>query len=268
MSYDSIIISGTLAGMIEHYVGLIPRSILDHNQLNKSYFKSDSEIFKKMYSEQGIRGFLRGIFPLFFSISFSHSWLFYFYELNKKSTSNTNSLLYSSIGRIGHDILMIPGDTIRMRNNVSGMNNIETIKDIYKNQKIFGFFKGSPISIIMNIPSGIIEFFIMKNCITHLGDENYKIFGYGALAGITGSVINNPLDIIKTRIQTQGITNKYSNIKYPFYKSYLDLAKNIYSERGIKGLFRGSLLRSFQVSICYGTYELVSKKLNIQEYQH
>jgi hypothetical protein len=265
MPYDSIIISATLAGTIEHYVGLIPRSILDHNQLNQSYFKSNKEIFTKMYSEQGIRGFFRGAIPLFYSISLSHSWLFYFYELNKKTTSTVNSFFYSSIGRIGHDILMIPGDTIRMRNNISGMSNIETIKDIYKTQKLGGFFKGSPVSIIMNIPSGIIEFFVMKTCIKKYGNETHKIFAYGALAGITTSIINNPLDIIKTRIQTQGITNKYSNVKYPFYKSYLDVAKKMYIERRFKGMFRGSLLRSFQTSICFGTYELIAKRLNIPD---
>jgi hypothetical protein len=262
MKNDSIIISGTIAGTVEHYTALIPRSILDHNQVNKSYFKSNYHIFIKIYKEQGILGFFRGSIPLFGSVSLAHVWLFYFYELNKETSSTTNSIIYSSIAKIGHDILMIPGDTIRMRNNISGMNNIQTIKDIYKNQKLLGFFKGSPISIIMNVPGGITEFFILKSCIKHFGDETYKIFGYGAFAGITTSIINNPLDIIKTRIQTQGLTNMHSQVKYPFYKSYLDIFKTTYEERGIRGLFRGSLLRSFQGAIGYGTYEYVSSRLN------
>jgi len=263
MKNDSIIISGTSAGLIEHYTGYIPRTILDHNQVDKKFFKSNYEIIKKIYSENGIRNFYRGGIPMFGCISISHAWLFYFYEKHKESTSTTNSLLYSSIARMGHDIFMIPGDTIRMRNNISGMGNIQTIKDIYKNQKLMGFFKSSPITLIMNIPSGIIEFFVLKSCINQFGSDNYKVFGYGALAGIMGSIITNPLDIIKTRIQTQGIVNKYSNINYPFYKSQFDLFKNVFNERGIRGLFRGSLLRSFQGGICYGSYELISKKLKL-----
>ena len=262
MKNDSIIISGTIAGTIEHYTALLPRSILDHNQVNKSYFKSNNHIFKEIYTKQGISGFFRGSVPLFGSVSLSHTWLYYFYELNKETSSTINSLLYSSIAKVGHDVLMIPGDTIRMRSNISGMNNIEIIKDIYKKQNVLGFFKSSPISLIMNIPGGIIEFSILKNCIKYFGDETYKIFGYGAVAGITTSVINNPLDIIKTRIQTEGITNMYSQVQYPFYRSYIDVFKATYKERGIKGLFRGSILRSFQGAIGYGTYEYVSSKLN------
>ena len=186
-----------------------------------------------------------------------------FYEKHKESNSTMGSLVYSSVARLGHDIFMIPGDTIRMRNNISGMNNIQTIKDIYKKQKFLGFFQSSPIAIIMNIPSGIIEFFILKTCINRFGNDNYRVFGYGALAGIIGSILTNPLDIMKTRIQTQGLVNKYSNINYPFYKSQLDLLKNVWKERGIRGLFRGSLLRSFQGGICYGSYELISKNFNL-----
>ena len=134
MGHESVIISGTIAGTLEHFAGIIPRAILDHSQTDKNYFKSNYSIFKKMYSETGFRRFFRGSTPFFGSVSLSHIWLFHYYELNKKTTSTTESLFYSSVARVGHDILMIPGDTIRMRNNISGMNNIQTIKDIYRKQ--------------------------------------------------------------------------------------------------------------------------------------
>ena len=84
MKNDSIVISGTSAGLIEHYTGYIPRTILDHNQVDKNFFKSNFDIVKKIYSENGIKNFYRGGIPMFGSISISHIWLFYFMRNIKK----------------------------------------------------------------------------------------------------------------------------------------------------------------------------------------
>ena len=129
MVKDNIIIAGTVSGIVEHWVGFIPRSILDHNQLNNNHFKSNTDIFKIIYAEQGFRSFYKGYVPMLAGISVAHIWLFNCYEYHKKSTSTFDSILYSCLGKIGHDILLIPGDTIRIRNNVSGLNNVETIKN-------------------------------------------------------------------------------------------------------------------------------------------
>ena len=256
----NIIISGVSSGLFEHYIGLLPRSILDHYQSdNLKYFKSYRHVFNKMYRDNGISTFYKLNYPMILSISFAHIWLFKFYELHKQTKSNYESLFYCSVSKIGHDILMIPGDTIRMRNNISGIHSNIIIKDIYNKQKFFGFFKSSPITLLMNLPSGLIDFTIIKYCINNYGNDNHKIFLYGGISGIISSVITNPLDIIKTNIQIHGIQNKYSNniIKD---NSVSCICKNIISNNGYKGFFRGTMLRSFQTSLCFGTYEYISSK--------
>lgn len=253
----NIIFSGIGAGLIEHYIGYIPRTILDHNQTNKKYFKSYNHILREIYNKNGFRGFFTGNLPMISSICFSHAWFFYYYEKNKKS-ENYYSIFYSIVAKLGHDLLMIPGDIIRMQTNISGQNNNQVIKSIYKSYGLKGFFNSSPYILAMNIPSGIIEFSIMKSFSQHFGDENYKIFLYGGIAGISSSIINNPLDIIKTHIQTQGLTNQFTKEKIPVYKSGYQLFKNLYKDFGARGFLRGASLRSFQTSICYGTYELLN----------
>ena len=54
---NSILISGSIAGLFEHYIGLMPRSILDHYQSDVKYFKSYKNTFNKMYSNNGIQTF-------------------------------------------------------------------------------------------------------------------------------------------------------------------------------------------------------------------
>ena len=260
---NNIILSGVGAGLLEHYIGYIPRTILDHNQTNKNYFKSNSHILREIYKKNGFRGFFTGNLPMISSISFSHAWFFYCYEKNKKTENNYYSLLYSTIAKIGHDLLMIPGDIIRMRTNISGQNNMQVIKSIYKTRGISGFFNSSPYVLAMNIPTGIIEFSVMKNCSQKFGDENYKIFIYGGIAGIASSIINNPLDIIKTHVQSQGLTNQFTHEIIPNYKSGFQLFKNLYKDFGLRGFLRGAPLRSFQCSICYGSYEMLNSYLEL-----
>ena len=140
---------------------------------------------------------------------------------------------------------------------------MNVIKSIYKTNGISGFFNSSPYILAMNIPAGIIEFAIVKNCTHYLGNENHKIFLYGGLAGITSSIINNPLDILKTVIQSQGLTNQFTNEIIPNYKSGFQVFKNLYRNFGLIGFLRGAPLRSFQCSICYGTYELLNSYLHL-----
>lgn len=259
--HKNVIISGIGAGLLEHYIGYIPRTILDHYQTNKNYFKSNKHIVCEIYKKNGFRGFFTGNGPMITSISFSHAWFFYCYDKNKRVENTYLAIFYSSIAKIGHDLLMIPGDVIRMRTNISGNTNKQVIQSIYKTNGLSGFLNSSPYILAMNIPSGIIEFSIMKYCIKNYGDENSKIFLYGGIAGILSSVINNPLDVLKTNIQSKGLINQFTKEEIPNYKSGYHVYKNLYKDFGFKGFFRGSLLRSFQCSICYGSFELINKYL-------
>ena len=261
MNNKTFIISGTGAGLLEHYVGLMPRSILDHYQSDTKYFKSYRNTFSKIYSDRGIQTFYKLNYPMLTSISFAHIWLFGFYELHKKSDSTINSIFYSSIAKFGHDVIMIPGDTIRMINNVSGNTTNNIIKNIYLKNGLTGFFKSSPITLLMNMPVGLTEFITMKYLMNKYDNSTINIYIFGGIAGILSSIISNPLDIIKTNIQLQGFKNQYSNKLYPNYYSMYCLCKNTYRKNGIIGLFRGSMLRSFQTSLCFGTYELINNQL-------
>lgn len=53
----------------------------------------------------------------------------------------------------------------------------------------------------------------------------------GALSGFLAGVVVCPLDVVKTRIQAQGVNNRYG--------SFVEAFKTISREEGIKGLYRG-----------------------------
>ena len=56
---NKIILSGVGAGLLEHYIGYIPRTILDHNQTNKNYFKSNGHILREIYKKMDYEDFLQ-----------------------------------------------------------------------------------------------------------------------------------------------------------------------------------------------------------------
>ena len=258
MDGNSVIINGTCAGLLEHYAGLFPRSILDHYQSDTKYFRTYKNTFNKMYADQGIASFYKFNFPMLNSIVLAHIWLFQFYEMYKNSDNYLLGIAYSSMAKIGHDVLMVPGDTIRMINNVSGKDSKHIIKDIYKRQGPLGFVRASPIVLFMNIPTGIIEFGSMGYLLNNYDSNTRNYFIFGGLTGIVSSIVSNPLDILKTNIQLQGSINKYSNKKYVFSRTLLGSCKNTFKQMGVKGLFRGTILRSFQMSLCFGTYEYLN----------
>jgi hypothetical protein len=234
---------GSFVGIFEHFVGLAPRTLIDYKQYYDSHLKLPH--FKGPLVSN-IKSLYKGSLPYLSGISLSHIWLFSFLEMSK-SKDSLNQLLYGAIGKSGHDIFMLPGDTVRMYSNVTQVTAKEALKEIYKQNGIRGFFRGLTPSLLMNIPTGAIEFSTILYLEKMFGNEGLKPFLYGAITGIVSSVIISPLDTIKTFRQMQK------------GKNMVDIYNYILSNRGWKGFFRGVGLRSFQCCLSYGTYQWLTK---------
>jgi hypothetical protein len=82
----------------------------------------------------------------------------------------------------------------------------------------------------------------------------------GSIAAGSAAFITTPMDVLKSKMMTD---------RNHYYKGALDCAKKIFSEDGIKGFFKGAVLRtlplSFTGTIFFTSYEqykkLVSKFL-------
>lgn len=117
-------------------------------------------------------------------------------------------------------------------------------------------------------------------------------FACAFTAGMIASVITNPLDVIKTRLQVQhqcscldeGIPPENCKVpdsakpaaKNPIeqtetlveakYKDFSDVARKIYKAEGVHGFYKGALPRMMivapGVAISWGTYELFKSILD------
>ena len=84
----------------------------------------------------------------------------------------------------------------------------------------------------------------------------------GALSGGMGPTVNNPLDVVKTRMQRQILVPGQT----PQYNGILSSCRRIIEEEGIVALWKGLTPRLMRImpgqAITFTTYEFVSKKLS------
>lgn len=238
------------AGVAEHFVGIMPRTVIDYQQF---VHKNNNDYYKLLYNQGGLKRFYKGALPMMTGVTAAHIGLFQCLEMAKKKNDPVSDMLYGASGRLLHDLCIVPGDVIRMRSNLQNISTMDTIKEIYSKFGIKGFYRGLGPSLVMNVPSGIVEFSVHNMMERKYGKENYIITNI--TTGILSAIVTNPIDTIKTCLQSDKINccnNKgdYGNI----YKTTL----NIYEKRGLTGFFRGMWLRSIQTTICFGVYDYLS----------
>lgn len=244
---------GSLSGIVEHTVSFVPRNILDFIQVYKD--KNISSVLKNIYLKKNYFRITNGYLPMISCVSLSHMNLFYFYEKSKLEKEQYMIFLYGSLGKLGHDIITCPGDTIRCHCNLLNINSCQATTNILKNGK-HNLFNGFPSLLFMSIIGGGLEFGIINNLERNYSNNKISIYNYfpGFVAGFVSSVVLSPIDMIKTQMQTKTLfLNNHLNKEN--FKSHYNLLLKNYKTLGLRGLFRGSLLRGFQSSICFGTYE-------------
>ena len=132
---------------------------------------------------------------------------------------------------------------------------------IYSTEGFRGFYRGITPSIIKEIPYSSLGYAFYEKYIEILSKMSYRdrtnpIITYlaGIFAGFTATIITQPFDVIKTKIQFEKVNEgKYTNM--------LLAAKNIYKEDGIGGFQRGLLprlaKRFFSFPIVWTLYEQI-----------
>mmetsp|Transcript_6435 Transcript_6435/g.9652 ORF Transcript_6435/g.9652 Transcript_6435/m.9652 type:complete len:312 (-) Transcript_6435:62-997(-) len=91
---------------------------------------------------------------------------------------------------------------------------------------------------------------------------SWQIMMIGGLSGGMGPAVNNPLDVVKTRLQKQVVLPNTE----PKYKGLFQGIGLIAKEEGIMALWKGLTPRLLRImpgqAITFGTYEFVAKNLN------
>lgn len=191
-----------------------------------------------------------------------------------------------------HDVIMTPADTVKQRLQLGHYNGMtDAVQSILGTEGPAGLYRSFPITLLTNLPYGMImvttnEYLrevLTKRSNSPVLDVKTTILA-GCGAGMVAAAVTTPLDRVKTRLQTQGLSTVLNNTAGPAscdgipadcpkvqaaeeamlsvkpkYQGLQDAFKSIVREEGWMGLFRGMTPRLMThtpaIAISWTTYE-------------
>ncbi|XP_017752569.1 PREDICTED: solute carrier family 25 member 38 isoform X1 [Eufriesea mexicana] len=223
---------------------------------------------------ENVLGLWRGMTPsitrvvpgvgLYFS---SLHWLKHTLHL-KDPLTPTEALLLGITARSMSGALLIPITVVKTRfeSEIYKYNSVgEALKLIYKQEGVRGLSSGLVPTLLRDAPySGLYLTFYtqLKNIVTETDIVCTKLsapihFSCGILAGIFASIVTQPADVIKTKMQLY--PNEFRDVRVAVFR--------VYKKYGVLGYFKGivprMLRRTLMTAMAWTVYEEVAKFLNL-----
>lgn len=238
-------------------------------QRGTDVYRGSWDAFLKVFKSEGILGFYRG-FPVFaMGVLFGQAYITT-YEYTKHRCSHMNlvmqGLLPGCIASIAGQTLSVPADVITQRLQIQGMKrdpskvdiqtattktnvrgSVEAVcRKIIKYDGVSGFYRGYFISLMSNVPTSGIWWASYNVLLRELGQyfESDSLGTHkmpvqaacGVLSGAVSALATNPLDVLRTRIQTGGS------------RSLVKATKRLWAEEGIFMFSKGLTARALSMS--------------------
>jgi hypothetical protein len=191
------------------------------------------------------------------------------------------------LGDFASSIVYVPSEVLKTRLQLQGrynnphfksgynyMNLRDAIGTLVKQEGASTLFYGYKATLVRDLPFSAFQFAFYEKfrswAFAYKGIDKQQDFDYnlelitGATAGGLAGILTTPLDVIKTRIQTQ--TPESGNGGLQLNNSILSSLRRVYVSEGIIGLFSGVGPRfvwtSVQSSIMLLLYQMALKKLD------
>jgi solute carrier family 25 S-adenosylmethionine transporter 26 len=138
-------------------------------------------------------------------------------------------------------LVRVPTEVVKQRMQSGEFKSARTaVLSIVRREGSRGLFAGYGAFLLRDLPFDAVEFWAFDTLKLNYRkavnrDLNpLEASGCGAAAGAVTAFATTPLDVIKTRLMTQG-----SGCTGMVYKNALDCAVRVYQEEGAKALFKG-----------------------------
>lgn len=258
--FDGVIAGGTAGVVVE--TALYP---IDTIKTRLQAVRGGGKInFQGLYS--GLAGNLAGVLPasaLFVGV----------YEPTKQKLlrtfpENFSALAHLAAGALGGvaaSLIRVPTEVVKQRMQTRQFNSApDAVRLIVSKEGFKGLYAGYGSFLLRDLPFDAIQFCIYEQlrlgykaaARRELNDpENAAI---GAFAGALTGAITTPLDVIKTRLMTQGPANQYRGV--------FDCVQTIVREEGPSTLLKGIEPRVLWIgiggSIFFGVLESTKRFLS------
>lgn len=222
-------------------------------------YSGSKDVVKKTIENKGFRGMYKGCSILMMGSVPMYAVRFGVFDALKDKFADENGNL-SMTGRLGcglaagvaEAVLVVTWtETLKVRmisdqkRSVPKYNGMfHAMRTIVKQEGFGGLYKGVNPTVIKQGSNQAIRFSVMESLKTWYMVRNdkkcvpkYMVCLFGAIAGASSVMGNNPIDVVKTRVQN-GVS-----------KNSLSCAKEILTKEGVRGFYRGCLPRLNRVTI-------------------
>lgn len=147
---------------------------------------------------------------------------------------------------------------------ISKHRALDTVKHILQTEGVKGLNRGMTVTVCREAPAygvyfGLFDWtcqmMVQRGYVHELGPGVVCLMG--GISGTAAWVVTYPLDVVKTRLQTDGVQGQRQ------YSGIVDCAHKSYSKEGLKVFVRGlstCLVRAFPVNVAtFGTVAILLK---------
>ncbi|XP_018329578.1 mitochondrial basic amino acids transporter [Agrilus planipennis] len=228
---------------------------------------------KSLMVREGLRGLYRGVSSPLAGVAGINAVVFGVYGNVQRAIGDSNSalshILAGSVAGLVQSVLCGPMELVKSRLQVSSkhMGIFECLKRIYDVEGRRGLFRGLSMTVARDVPAFGI-YFASYEAMTRSDDNTSvsvtKLLLAGGLAGMFSWIVF-PVDVIKSRIQVDGLDGK------PLYKNSWNCYLRSTATEGYRCLFRGfpiAILRAFPVNAACFTVVALTLRLFDQDKTH
>lgn len=291
-------VAGSCAGVMEHVAMYPVDTVKTRMQALPSSPGASSpgalQVLRTVVQEQGAAGLMRGCFAIGIGCIPAHVGLFCTYEVAKARLMDMENVEHQPIhaaacgamATVVHDMIITPTDVVKQRLQLGcHRNTFDCIKSVWRQEGLIAFYRSLPTTLLSECPFHGVLVATNESLKVLLNLESrgcsdrdqgpkaaigWHFFSTG-ISGMFAAVITQPLDVVKTRLQTQGIAAQMdaesaeNSARQVRYRGMLSAARLIHQEEGMRGLFRGTVPRLLfaapSAALCWGTYEVVKTLL-------
>ena len=267
-------IAGGIAGTVEH-CGMFPLdTVKTHLQAYHSPGSpspSPLSVARGIVTQTGVKGLFRGITAVATGAAPAHAVYFATYETSKRAFGGNRpghqpvaTAAAGVCATVASDSIFVPADALKQKMQLHGGTKYSSVADclrqtLQREGVRRGLYGGFTTTLAMNVPYVGVYFAsyesLKKVAMYDFGCDGQSSLVHlasGAGAGTCAAAFTNPLDVAKTRLQTQAESGRA-------YDGMLATLKAIFREEGASVFLRGILPRmafhSTSAAFCWTTYE-------------
>jgi len=172
---------------------------------------------KSLVRTEGVLRLWRGVSTMFTGCVPAHAAYFSVFEEAKRRTGADlgghrplAAAASGALATLAHDSIMAPVDTVKQRLQLGYYRGVsDCVRSMVRSEGLRGLYVSFPTTLAMNLPFGAVMVTANESFKRGLGGPDPAAYGMathlaaGSAAGAVAALATTPLDMIKTRLQTQ-----------------------------------------------------------------